>query len=349
MAPDAYGILGQEAYMTYLSSAHTQRAWLLRPARAGRTFRSLAICLGLSLMVVLLAGCGSSSASLSNGPANAPLAGGAASSGNTSSAASSGSNLAPTSSTPSTPSNGGPPYLVKALQVTIQVKDTRAAAATILAWIMATDTKSTTRGQQYTDEGNGQYDITLQVSVQATLYPQVEQYLLNYPTKNGGTLLNLQETVTDVTNDYISTQAQITTLQTEHQRLLNLLSQASSLSDILSLDQQLTTVEGQLQQIESHQQALVGEVTFYNVTVNLQSTGLPTPAVTQSGFSFGGTLHDAWNAALVFAGWLAVVAIWLAIFSIFILPVLAIILLVRAIRRRQIRRLPPATKPSTAS
>ena len=50
---------------------------------------------------------------------------------------------------------------------------------------------------------------------------------------------------------------------------------ASSLSDILSLDQQLTSVEGQLQQIESHQQALVGEVTFYNVTVNLQSTGLP--------------------------------------------------------------------------
>ena len=232
--------------------------------------------------------------------------------------------------------------------MTIQVKDTRAAAATILAWIMATDTKSTTMGQQYTDEGNGAYNITLQVSVQATLYPEVEQYLLNYPTKNGGTLLNLQETVTDVTNDYISTQAQITTLQTEHQRLLNLLSQASSLSDVLSLDQQLTTVEGQLQQIESHQQALVGEVTFYNVTVNLQSTGLPTPAVTQSGFNFGGTLHDAWNAALVFAGWLAVVAIWLAIFSIFIVPVLAIVLALRAIRRRRIKRLSPTLRASTA-
>jgi hypothetical protein len=150
-----------------------------------------------------------------------------------------------------------------------------------------------------------------------------------------------------VTNDYISTQAQIATLQTEHQRLLALLSQASSLSDILSLDQQLTTVEGQLQQIEAHQQALVGEVTFYNVTVNLQPNGLPTPA--PSGFSFGGTLHDAWNAAVVFAGWLAVLAIWLAFFSIFVLPVLAVILFIRAVRRRRIKSPTKVPAPVTSS
>ena len=74
------------------------------------------------------------------------------------------------------------------------------------------------------------------------------------------------------------------------------------------------------------------------MTVNLQSTGLPAPAI-QSGFSFGGTLHDAWNAAIVFAGWLAVLAIWLAVFSIFVLPVVAIILLIRSVRRRRIKRL----------
>jgi hypothetical protein len=232
--------------------------------------------------------------------------------------------------------------------VTIEVKDTRAAAATILAWIMATDTKSTTMGQQYTDIGDGVYNVTVQISVQATLYPQVEQYLKDYAAKNGGTLLSLQENVQDVTNDYISTQAQIATLQTEHQRLLALLSQASSLNDILTLDQQLSTVEGQLQQIEAHQQALIGEVAFYNVTVNLQSTGLPA-SVTQPGFSFGGTLHDAWNAAVVFAGWLAVLAIWLVVFSIFVLPVVTIILLIRAVRRRRIKSPPKVPAAVTSS
>ena len=324
------------------SSAVTRRMRFFRRALSGRTLPALAAGIGLGIAMIVLAGCGgvvNGNLSSAAGPGN-----GSTSQGQLSHSSSSSNS---TSSTPSSSSNGGPPYLVKALQVTIQVKDTRATAATILAWITATDTKSTTMGQQYTDEGEGAYNITLQVSVQATLYPQVEQYLLNYPTKNGGTLLNLQETVQDVTNDYISTQAQIATLQTERQRLLTLLSQASSLNDILTLDQQLTTVEGQLQQIEAHQQALAGEVTFYNVTVNLQSTGLPTP-VTHSGFSFGGTLHDAWNAALVFAGWLGVLAIWLVVFSIFVLPVLAVVLAVRAVRRRRIGRSPKISPASTS-
>ena len=329
--------------MIDLSSANTMRPQPRHPALGRRTLQSLAACVGLTLTVAILAGCGSSSASFGSqrsaaGPAQS------SSSGNTSAAGSSGSTSPGATPAP----GGGPPYLVKALQVTIQVKDTRAAAATILSWIMATDTKSTTRGQQYTDLGDGVYNVTVQVSVQATLYPQIEQYLLDYPGKNGGTLLSLQETVQDVTNDYISTQAQIATLQTEHQRLLALLSQASSLNDILTLDQQLTTVEGQLQQIEAHQQALVGEVTFYNVTVNLQSTGLPAPAI-QPGFSFGGTLHDAWNAAIVFAGWLAVLAIWLAVFSIFVLPVVAIILFIRSLRRRRIKRLAQVPAPVRSS
>ena len=320
--------------MINLLSAATRQTRLFRRALSGRTLPALAACVGLSIAMMVLAGCGGSfgAESKAAGPAN-----GSTSQGHLS-ASSNGSGSG--SSTSSTSSNGGPPYLDKALQVTIEVKDTRVAATTILSWIMATDTKSTTRrGQQYTDEGDGVYNITVQVSVQATLYPQVEQYLLDYPAKNGGTLLSLQETVQDVTNDYISTQAQIATLQTERQRLLALLSQASSLNDILTLDQQLTTVEGQLQQIEAHQQALVGEVTFYNVTVNLQPNGLPIKQTHPSGFSFGGTLHDAWNAALVFAGWLAVLAVWLVVFSIFVLPVLAIILGIRALRRRRIGRL----------
>jgi hypothetical protein len=330
--------------MIDLSSAHTLRALPRHPAWGRRTLRSLAAGVGLCLAVALLAGCGSSSGGASFGSQRS-AAGPAqsSSSGNVS-----GSTLGSTSPGATPAPGGGPPYLVKALQVTIEVKDTRAAAATILSWIMATDTKSTTMGQQYTDLGDGVYNVTVQVSVQATLYPQVEQYLLDYPGKNGGTLLNLQETVQDVTNDYIDTQAQIATLQTEHQRLLALLGQASSLNNILTLDQQLTTVEGQLQQIEAHQQALVGEVTFYNVTVNLQSTGLPAPAI-QPGFSFGGTLHNAWNAAIVFAGWLAVLAIWLAVFSIFVLPVVAIILFIRSVRRRRIKRMAQVPAPVRSS
>jgi len=332
--------------MIHLPLAHTEKTQTWSPALGRHTLRSLATGLGLCLAVVLLAGCGGSTNASLSPQHSAAGPGQSLSSGGTSSNSSGGSTTT-TSATPGS-QNSGPPYLVKSLQVTIQVKDTRAAAGKILSWIAATDTKSNTMGQQYTDEGDGVYDVTVQFSVEATLYPQIEQYLKDYPAKNGGTLLSLQENVQDVTNDYISTQAQIATLQTEHQRLLALLSQANTLNDILTLDQQLTSVEGQLQQIESHRQALQGEVTFYNITVNLQSTGLPSPAV-HPGFSFGGTLHDAWNAALVLAGWLAVLAIWLAVFSIFVLPVVAVILGIRALRRRRIKSSTKVPAPVTSS
>jgi hypothetical protein len=299
------------------------------------------------MAVTLLAGCG-------------PHAATSVSSAHVPAKPSDGSNSAPSSSSSSYKGSaggtsaqanpGGPPYLIKSLQVSLQVKDTRATAGAILAWIEATDSKSTTMGQQYSDDGDGLYTVTLQISVQATLYPQIEQYLLDYPAPHGGKLLNLQESVQDVTNSYVDNQARIANLETERQRLLDLLGKASNLSDILALDQQLTTVEGELEQIKAQQQTLASEVTFYTVTLTLTPAELPAPAPsTHKGFNFGGTLRSAWNAALVFAGWLAVVGIWLAIFSVFTIPALAVVLLVRGIRRRRSASMPPLSSPAPSA
>ncbi|MGO8949516.1 MAG: hypothetical protein ACLQUY_18075 [Ktedonobacterales bacterium] len=86
------------------------------------------------------------------------------------------------------------------------------------------------------------------------------------------------------------------------------------------------------------------------MTLTLQPTEQPAPTPhTQSGFDFGRTVYDAWDAALVFAGWLAAVAIWLAIFSIFVLPVLAVVLLVRTVRRRRIGHSPKVSPASSSS
>ena len=292
---------------------------------------------------MLLAGCGGSVASGSSVVNRANSSGGSAAAPANTSKSLSGN----VGATPGIPS--GPPYLVKSLQVNLQVKDTRAAAGEILAWVQTTDSKSTTMGQQYSDDGNGLYTVTLQLSVQASLYPQIEQYLLSYPGQRAGKLLSLQETVQDVTNSYVDNEARITNLQTERQRLLDLLGKASALSDILALDQQLTTVEGELEQIKAQQQALAGQVTFYTVSVSLSPSELPAPVpAARQGFNFGNTLRSAWNAALVFAGWLAVVAVWLVIFSIFAVPVAAVVWFIRGLRRRQGRRSSTVTPATTA-
>jgi hypothetical protein len=90
-----------------------------RPAMGGRTCRALRACAGLGLVVMLiLAGCGSASfgASSAAAPQGHAVSSGSGSTSNTTSGG----------STSGSQNNGGPPYLVKSLQVSLQVKDIRA-------------------------------------------------------------------------------------------------------------------------------------------------------------------------------------------------------------------------------
>ena len=306
-----------------------------------------------ALATVALVGCGGASSSASNGAEAGPAqghttlngsVGGAGntstSSGNGGSGGSTGSGSGSGGQTGGSPAPKGPQYLVKSLSVNMSVKDPRQTAAALQAWVTATDPQATSEGLNYQQIGNNQYDVTLTFAVEASLYPQIESYLAGYPEKQGGKLLSLQESVQDVTNDYIDTQAQLTNLRNEQQRLQTIMRQATSLNDILTIEQQVSQVQGQIQQIEAHLNALNGQTTFYMVTISLAPLGTPGPGqVAPPGpFDPGGTLHDALVAALVVAEWLATVLIWVAVFSLFAIPVGIVVLAVRRVRRAWLRR-----------
>lgn len=214
----------------------------------------------------------------------------------------------------------GPQYLVKSLQVNMLVKDTRQVANDLQSWIATTDSRSSSAGIDYQQVGDNLYNVSMTFSVQSTLYPQIESYLANYPGQHGGKLLNLHENVQDVTNDYIDTQSRLTNLRGEQQRLLTLLSNAQALGDIISIQDKLTEVEGQIEQIEAHLSALKGQVTFYTVTIGLQPMVPAAPPPPQNTWNPGQVLHDSLAAALAFGQFLATVVIWLVTFSIYLVP-----------------------------
>jgi hypothetical protein len=291
--------------------------------------------------VVFLAACGSGAAATSNAAssmqsAHAPVQkeSAAGSSQSSSSSATDTSSSADASS-----QSTGPAYLIKTLNVTMQVQNTRQVAATMAGWISSTDPRSTSAGAQITQGADANtYNVQLTYDVRATLYPKVYDYLRDYNLQKGvnSHLVSFNESVQNVTNDYIDTQSRIKNYKGEQTRLLTLLNQANTISNVLSIEAKLTDVEGNIESSEEHLNDLTNQVTYYTVTINLQPFPVTTaPRVTAvPGWSFGQVMSSAFGASLDFGRSLLTFMIWILAFAVYIIPALIIIFLVRRYRHR---------------
>ena len=182
------------------------------------------------------------------------------------------------------------------------------------------------------------YEVAVTYDVQAALYPKIYAYLRDYNLQKGtnSRLLGFNETVQDVTNDYVDTQSRIKNYKVEQTRLLTFLNQAKGISDVLSIETKLTEVEGNIETSEAHLNELSNQVTYYTVTIDLQPfSPATTPQVTNApGWSFGQVVSGAFDASLDFGRSVLTFLIWILAFSIYILPALIIIFLIRKYHRR---------------
>jgi hypothetical protein len=234
----------------------------------------------------------------------------------------------------------GPQYLVKTLNVSMSVKDPRQTASAIEQWISAKDPRAVSAGTQYSeiDATSNQYNVSMTFAVQATLYPQVYDYLRDFNLHNGQ-LNNFNETVQDVSSDYVDTQSRLKTYKGEQDRLLQMLKQAQTMSDVLSVEQKLSDVEQNIEQIEAHLNNLNDQVTFYKVTIQLQPLTTSVQPVAQPApqWSVAQTFQQSLAAVIAIGQVLLTMLIWLLSFSVYIIPIGLLSWLV--IRWRQ-RRLP---------
>lgn len=256
-------------------------------------------------------------------------------------------NSATGSSTSNTSSSPTDQYLIKSLNISMEVNDTQKVAMDLQNWITTTDTEAVANNINYEQVGNNLYNISMTYSVQASLFPRIESYLDSYPALNHGQLLNTTLNTQDVSNDYIDTQSRLTNLKGEQQRLLTLMSNAQNLSDILTIDQRLTDVEGQIEQIEAHLNDLKGQTTFYTVAISLQPIGTAAPTKQPAAWSPLTVWQGAASAFVAVGQVLLTIFIWLLMFSVYIIPFVIIAWLLR--RWRHIRALRATPKVSVTS
>ena len=94
---------------------------------------------------------------------------------------------------------------------------------------------------------------------------------------NGQTnVVSYQENADDITLRYVATQSRVTALETEQQRLLELLAKAEDMSDLLMIEERLTNVRAELEEVASQMRIFDNMVDYGTVHLNITEVQIYT-------------------------------------------------------------------------
>ena len=147
-------------------------------------------------------------------------------------------------------------------------------------------------GAEHTDSSSA----TLTLSVPAD---KLDAALGQLATLSGTTVTSREQTAQDVTDQTVDVEARLATQRASVERVRALLARANSVSEIASVEGELTTRESELESLQRRRDALAGSVAMSTVTLSVSA---PAPAPANSGGGFLGGLAGGWDAFLAFGG-----------------------------------------------
>lgn len=198
-------------------------------------------------------------------------------------------------------------------------------------------------GNAYTDRHRYAY-FTLRIPK-----PQVDTFLSF--AEGEANLTRKYENIQDITLQYYDTESRKKALQSEYDRLLELMAKAESVDAVIAIEQRLSEIRYQLDSFESDLRRYDNQVDYSTITVNVSETTVLT-ASEKSGFwsrvqaNLESNLEDLCDAAIGLLIWfLSSLPVLLALAILFFL----IYRIVKAIRsrrkaRKAAKNAPPAEK-----
>lgn len=144
--------------------------------------------------------------------------------------------------------------------------------------------------------------------------------------------------VQDVTLNYVDTQSHQKALKAEEKRLMEIMDKASTVEDIMAVEQQLTDVRYQLESIESQLRVYDNQINYSTVYLDVQEVGTYTEAQPQDlgekiAVGFIRNLKAVYHGILNACVWILIHSPQLAVLAVLIL------LIVKAVRRHHRKKL----------
>jgi hypothetical protein len=129
---------------------------------------------------------------------------------------------------------------------------------------------------------------------------------------------------TDVTGEYTDLESRLRNLEATETQLLQLLARAETITDILTVQDRLNVVRGDIEYVKGRLQ-LIGDLTdLATVTVHLRPVaGATPPSDDGNGVDLGQTISEAWDDSLAFLGNIAEGVLTVVVFAWWV-PVIGI-------------------------
>lgn len=139
--------------------------------------------------------------------------------------------------------------------------------------------------------------------------------------KDVSNVVSYNESQDDVTLTYVSTESRIKALETEQERLLELLSKAENMSDLLEIEARLTDVRYELENVTSQLLVLANKVDYATVYLYISQVKVYTEVEEQTiwqriGSGFKQNLRDIGQDAEDFFVWLVTYSPQLIVFAL---------------------------------
>ena len=140
-------------------------------------------------------------------------------------------------------------------------------------------------------------------------------------------------TTEDVSQEYVDLQSRLRNLRAEQNTLLALFRRAQTINDTLTVQRQVSDVEGQIEQVTGRIKYLDARTVFSTVTIHLQEPGVAIITVVPKNPSLGGAWETAKTGLVRIVGAVMIVGLALA-------PITALALIGFAVWRRTRRAAP---------
>lgn len=158
-------------------------------------------------------------------------------------------------------------------------------------------------------------------------------------------VVSSNKTVDDITLSYVATESRMKALETEQERLLELLSKAETLKDLLTVESRLTEVRTELEQITSTLRVMDNQVSYSTVELHISEVTEYTPVEEPEtvweriGTGFVKSLKGVGNFFEELFVFLIVGSPYFVLVAILIgLPALVVLLIIKSIRRKNRKR-----------